>query len=120
MADEGGEIEIWGDGQQTRSFLHVDDCVEGIMRLVYSDFEGPINIGSDFLISINDLVLMVAEIANKNIKIKNISGPQGVRGRNSNNDLLKQKLNWVPKQDLYLGITKTYKWIEQQVKLYGE
>jgi nucleoside-diphosphate-sugar epimerase len=117
---EGGEIEIWGDGKQTRSFLHIDDCVEGIMRLMDSDFAGPVNIGSDHLISINDLVLMVAGIADKTITIKHIDGPQGVRARNSNNDLIREKLNWAPKQDLYLGITKTYQWIQEQVKLYGE
>lgn len=117
---EGGEIEIFGDGKQTRSFLHIDDCVEGIMRLMDSDFEGPINIGSDHLITINDLVLMVAGIADKTITIKHIDGPQGVRGRNSNNDLIREKLGWAPKQDLYLGITKTYQWIQEQVKLYGE
>ena len=117
MAEEGGEIEIWGDGLQTRSFLHVDDCVEGVMRLMDSDFEGPVNIGSDYLISINDLVLMVSAIADKTITIKHIEGPQGVRGRNSNNDLIREKLNWVPKQDLYGDIEKTYRWIEQQVKL---
>jgi len=117
---EGGEIEIWGDGKQTRSFLHIDDCVEGIMRLMYSDFEGPVNIGSDHLISINDLVLMVAAIADKTLTIKHIPGPQGVRGRNSNNDLIKEKLGWAPKQDLYEGIQKTYSWIEQHIKLNGD
>ena len=117
---DGGEIEIWGDGLQTRSFLYIDECVEGIMRLMDSDFSGPVNIGSDHLISINDLVLMVAGIADKTITIKHIPGPQGVRGRNSNNDLIYEKLGWTPKQDLYLGITKTYQWIQEQVKLYGE
>jgi nucleoside-diphosphate-sugar epimerase len=116
MASEGGEIEIWGDGLQTRSFLHIDDCVEGVMRLMDSDFSGPVNIGSDHLISINDLVLMVSGIADKIITIKHIDGPQGVRGRNSNNDLIREKLNWVPTQDLYAGLTKTYNWIAEQVK----
>jgi nucleoside-diphosphate-sugar epimerase len=116
MVSEGGEIEIWGDGLQTRSFLHIDDCVEGIMRLMDSDFSGPVNIGSDHLISINDLVLTVSGIADKTITIKNIVGPQGVRGRNSNNDLIREKLNWVPTQDLYAGLTKTYNWIAEQVK----
>ena len=116
QAENGGEIEIWGDGNQTRSFLHIDDCVEGVMRLMDSDFSSPVNIGSDYLISINDLVEMVAEIANKDISIKHIDGPQGVRGRNSNNDLIREKLNWVPTQDLRAGLIKTYNWIEQQVK----
>jgi len=116
MAKDGDTIEIWGDGLQTRSFLHIDDCVEGVMRLMESDFTGPVNIGSDYLISINDLVAMVCEIAGKNLTINHIAGPQGVRGRNSNNDLIKEKLNWVPKQDLRSDIEKTYRWIEQQVK----
>jgi len=116
MAKDGDTIEIWGDGLQTRSFLHIDDCVEGVMRLMESDFTGPINIGSDYLISINDLVAMVCEIAGKNIKINHIIGPQGVRGRNSNNDLIREKLNWVPTQDLRSDIEKTYHWIEEQVK----
>ena len=81
-----------------------------------SDFSGPVNIGSDYLISINDLVLTVSAIANKTITIKHIAGPQGVRGRNSNNDLIREKLNWKPTQDLYAGLTKTYLWIEEQVK----
>lgn len=116
MANDGDTIDIWGDGLQTRSFLHVDDCVEGVMRLMDSDFTGPVNIGSDYLISINDLVAMVCEIAGKNLNINHIPGPQGVRGRNSNNDLIKEKLNWVPKQDLRSDIEKTYHWIEEQVK----
>jgi len=116
MANDGDTIDIWGDGLQTRSFLHIDDCVEGVMRLMDSDFTGPVNIGSDYLISINDLVAMVCEIAGKNLTINHIAGPQGVRGRNSNNDLIKEKLNWVPKQDLRSDIEKTYRWIEEQVK----
>lgn len=115
MADNG-EVEVWGDGLQTRSFLHIDDCVEGVMRLMDSDFSGPVNIGSDQLISINDLVGIVAEIANKTIAIKHIEGPQGVRGRNSNNNLIREKLDWVPTQDLRAGLTKTYNWIAEQVK----
>jgi len=116
MANDGDTIDIWGDGLQTRSFLHVDDCVEGVMRLMDSDFTGPVNIGSDYLISINDLVAMVCEIAGKNLNINHIPGPQGVRGRNSNNNLIKEKLNWSPKQDLRSDIEKTYHWIEEQVK----
>jgi len=116
MANDGESIEVWGDGLQTRSFLHIDDCVEGVMRLMDSDFEGPVNIGSDHLISINDLVTMVAEIAGKNLIINHITGPQGVRGRNSNNNLIREKLDWVPKQDLRSDIEKTYRWIEEQVK----
>ena len=116
MASDGESIDVWGDGLQTRSFLHIDDCVEGVMRLMDSDFTGPVNIGSDHLISINDLVAMVCDIAGKNLTINHIAGPQGVRGRNSNNDLIREKLNWVPKQDLRSDIEKTYRWIEEQVK----
>jgi nucleoside-diphosphate-sugar epimerase len=116
MANDGESIDVWGDGLQTRSFLHIDDCVEGVMRLMDSDFTGPVNIGSDHLISINDLVAMVCDIAGKNLTINHIAGPQGVRGRNSNNDLIREKLNWVPKQDLRSDIEKTYRWIEEQVK----
>jgi nucleoside-diphosphate-sugar epimerase len=115
MAENGGEIEIWGDGQQTRSFLHIDDCVDGIMRLMDSDFSGPVNIGSDRLISINDLVDLVCDVAGKTLNKKYIAGPQGVRGRNSNNDLIKEKLNWSPKQHLRSDIEKTYNWIKNQI-----
>ena len=115
-AKDGDEIEVWGDGEQTRSFLFIDDCVEGVMRLMkHETFNGPVNIGSEQLISINDLVALVAKIAKKDIKIKHIDGPQGVRGRNSNNDLIKEKLKWKPPQDLKKGLTVTYNWINNQV-----
>ena len=117
LAKDGDEIEIWGDGEQTRSFLFIDDCVDGIMSLMRSpDFYGPVNIGSDQLISINSLVDLVCSIANKTLVKKHISGPEGVRGRNSNNDLIRSKLNWAPKQNLREGLTSTYRWILQQTE----
>jgi GDP-D-mannose 3', 5'-epimerase len=110
-----GTIEVWGDGIQTRSFLFIDECLEGVQRLVNSDFSGPVNIGSDEMISINNLAKMVAEISGKEIAIKNIPGPLGVRGRNSDNNLIKEKLKWAPSIPLKVGITKTYNWINDQV-----
>jgi nucleoside-diphosphate-sugar epimerase len=115
VAESNGEVEIWGDGEQTRSFLYIDECIEGVMRLMESDFTGPVNIGSDEMISINDLALMVAAIAKKEITLKHIEGPQGVRGRNSDNTLIFEKLGWKPTQPLLAGINKTYKWIKSQV-----
>ncbi|CAH0995634.1 dTDP-4-oxo-6-deoxy-D-allose reductase [Emticicia aquatica] len=113
-AEEGGTIEIWGDGKQTRSFLYVEECLEGVRRLMESDFSGPVNIGSEEMISINDFAKMIAEISGKNITIKNIPGPEGVRGRNSDNALIQEKLNWAPSHSLKEGITKTYQWIAEQ------
>jgi len=110
-----GEIEVWGDGKQTRSFLYIDECVEAIRRLMMSDFTGPVNVGSEEMIAINDLVKMVAGVANKSITIKNIPGPTGVRGRNSDNKLIREKLGWAPSQSLVDGIAKTYQWINEQV-----
>jgi len=115
LAPDGGEIEIWGDGEQTRSFLYIDECLEGVLRLMDSDFLGPVNIGSDEMISINNLAKMIMEIAGKNLKIKHIPGPLGVRGRNSDNTLIKEKLGWAPSKPLREGIEKTYHWILKQV-----
>jgi len=109
------EIEIWGDGKQTRSFLYIDECIEGIRRLMDSEFTGPVNIGSDQMISINDLTKLVIKIAGKRAGIKNISGPTGVRGRTSDNTLIKEKLGWAPSQPLEVGLEKTYKWIHSQM-----
>ena len=114
--DKSGEIEVWGDGNQTRSFLYIDECIEGTIRLMRSDFTGPVNIGSDEMISINDLAKMVIKISNKNIKIKNIAGPLGVRGRNSDNRLIYSKLKWKPSATLYDGINKTYSWVCNQIE----
>ena len=115
VAQDGGEIEIWGDGKQTRSFLYIEECVEGIRRLMESNFEGPVNIGSEEMISINDLARMLIEISGKKLSIKNISGPTGVRGRNSNNKLIAEKLNWQPDYPLRKGMEKTYQWVLEQV-----
>ena len=112
---DGGEIEVWGDGLQTRSFLFVDECVEGILRLTRSDFEGPVNIGSEEMIAINDLAKMAIDISGKNITIKNVPGFVGVRGRNSDNKLIQEKLDWVPNYPLIVGLEKTYEWINKQV-----
>ncbi|NLD46839.1 MAG: NAD-dependent epimerase/dehydratase family protein [Clostridiaceae bacterium] len=111
---DGEVIEIWGDGKQTRSFLYIDECIEGIRRLMESEFSGPVNIGSEEMVTINQLALLTAEVAGKNIKLKHIKGPLGVRGRNSDNTLIKEKLYWAPSQSLKTGIEKTYKWIEDQ------
>lgn len=116
-ADNGGIVEIWGAGDQTRSFLFIDECLEGVRRLMESDFPGPVNIGSEEMISINNLALLVADIAGKDITIKNIPGPEGVRGRNSDNRLIKTKLGWAPSVPLQVGLEKTYAWISQQVKI---
>lgn len=111
-AKDGDEIEIWGDGLQTRSFLYIDECVEGVMRLMDSNYTKPINIGSDEMISINDLAKMVIEISGKNLTIKNVpSNALGVRGRNSDNTLIKEVLNWSPTQSLRTGIEKLYHWV---------
>lgn len=114
-APDGGTIEIWGDGKQTRSFLYVDECIDGILQLMHSGFTGPFNIGSEEMISINGLAQLVAEISGKKIQIKNIPGPTGVRGRNSDNRLIKEKLNWEPSMPLRKGLERTYAWISEQV-----
>jgi nucleoside-diphosphate-sugar epimerase len=117
VINSNGEIEVYGDGKQTRSFLYIDECVEGIRRLMESDCIEPLNIGSDEVISINDFAQMIIDISEKEVAIKNIDVPQlGVRGRNSDNTLIKEKLGWSPTQPLRVGIEKTYKWIESQVK----
>ena len=113
---ENGAIEIWGDGLQTRSFLYVDECVEGIRRLMESDFVGPVNIGSDEMITINGLAQLAMEIAGKRVTIKNIPGPTGVRGRNSDNALIKERLGWAPSAKLRVGMEKTFAWVNEQVK----
>jgi GDP-D-mannose 3',5'-epimerase len=120
LAQDGGEIEIWGDGEQTRSFMYVDDCVEGLVRLMASDHHHALNLGTDRLITINRLVDLVSGIANKHlIKRHDLSKPQGVRGRNSDNTRLKQVLGWEPSISLETGLDVTYKWIESQLKEEG-
>ena len=113
---DGGEIEVWGKGDQTRSFLYVDECVEAVRRLMESEHSEPINIGSDEMISINNLAKMAIDISGKNISIKNIDGPLGVRGRNSDNKLIGEVLGWKPNYPLRKGMEKTYKWISEQVE----
>lgn len=110
-----GTIEMWGDGKQTRSFLYIDECLDGVRRLMNSDFMGPVNIGSEEMVSINQLCQMTAQIAGKTIHVHHIDGPLGVRGRNSDNALISEKLNWKPEQPLKYGLEKTYNWVSQQV-----
>jgi GDP-D-mannose 3', 5'-epimerase len=115
-ARHGGTIEIWGDGEQTRSFLHVDECVKATLALMRSDFSGPVNIGAEEMVSINRLAAMVMEVAAKPLHIRHVPGPQGVRGRNSHNDLFEAKLGWRPSTSLMEGLRKTYPWIAEQVR----
>ncbi len=120
MAKDGGEIEVWGDGKQTRSFLYVDECVEATIRLTRSDWAGPVNIGSDEMVTINQLANIAMDIAGKKLSIKHIDGPLGVRGRNSDNALYEEKLGWRVSESLRAGVEKTYPWIEAQVKKHGK
>ena len=115
LPQEGGSIEVWGDGKQTRSFLFIDECIEATRRLMDSDFMGPVNIGSEEMVTINQLVETAAKVAGKFVDKEHIEGPLGVRGRNSNNDLIREKLGWDYSMTLEDGIAKTYKWIEQQI-----
>jgi nucleoside-diphosphate-sugar epimerase len=120
LATDGDEVEIWGDGLQTRSFMHVDDCVEGLTRLMASDYREPLNLGTDRLIAINDLFDLVCRIAGKRLRRKNdVSKPQGVRGRNSDNSRLRQVLGWEPSISLDEGLRTTYCWIEQELLRAG-
>jgi nucleoside-diphosphate-sugar epimerase len=116
MAEHDGVIEVWGPGNQTRSFLFIDECVEGIQRIMESDLTEPVNLGSTRKISINELVHLIAEISNKRVTIKNIDGPRGVMGRTSDNKLIKEKIDWAPDEDLETGIEKTYNWICGQIE----
>ena len=106
------DVEIWGDGNQTRSFCHIDDCVEGVLRLFYSDYSKPINIGSDELVSMNDMVKMIMEFEGKQLSLTHIPGPEGVRGRNSDNTLIKQVLGWTPSISLKEGLKTVYEWLK--------
>ncbi|HWB62095.1 MAG TPA: NAD-dependent epimerase/dehydratase family protein [Chitinophagales bacterium] len=112
---DNSAIEVWGDGLQTRSFLYIDECLEGVRRLMDSDFAGPVNIGSEEMLSINDFAKMIIGISGKNVTIKNVPGFTGVRGRNSDNNLIREKLGWAPGMPLKEGMERTYKWIEGQV-----
>ena len=113
---DGGEIEMWGDGLQTRSFLYIDECLEAIRRLMQSDFMGPVNIGSEEMVSINQLADMIMGIAGKSLAVKHVPGPLGVRGRNSDNRLIEECLGWKPSQPLLEGLKKTYFWIKEMVE----
>ena len=117
VAENDSEIEIWGDGEQTRSFLYIDECIEGIRRLMKSDFTGPVNIGSDETVTINQLARIIMKISGKELKIRHIPGPQGVRGRTSDNQLIQKKLNWSPQSRLEDGLRATYQWINLFVDL---
>ena len=115
LPEEGGEIEVWGDGKQTRSFLYIDECIEASYRLMQSDFIGPVNIGSEEMVTIDQLVDTAAKVSGKNVTKKHIDGPLGVRGRNSNNDVVRRELGWDYSQSLEEGISKTYEWIRGQI-----
>jgi len=115
IALSDGDVEVWGDGEQTRSFLFIDECIEAVRRLMESDFQGPINIGSEEMVTINQLVSIAAEAAGKSVSISHVPGPLGVRGRNSDNRLIKEKLGWNYEMTLKEGISKTYEWIVEQI-----
>jgi GDP-D-mannose 3',5'-epimerase len=116
LPEQGGVIDVWGDGKQTRSFLYIDECIEATRRMMESDFIGPVNIGSEEMVTINQLVETAAKVADKNVEKNHIDGPLGVRGRNSNNDLIRKELGWDYSQSLEEGILKTYNWILRQIK----
>jgi GDP-D-mannose 3',5'-epimerase len=116
LAEENDQIEIWGDGEQTRSFLYIDECIEATRRLMKNeDFSGPVNIGSEEMVTINELVRITAKVAKKDVKVKHIEGPTGVRGRNSDNKLINEKLGWNYEMKLIEGIERTYFWIKNQI-----
>ncbi len=119
QAPDGGTIDIWGDGRQTRSFLYIDECLEATVRLTRSSFTGPVNIGSEEMVSIDRLAEIVMEIAGKNLRLNHVPGPLGVRGRNSDNRLLLTHIGWVPSQPLKKGLEATYHWIRSQIQLQG-
>jgi GDP-D-mannose 3', 5'-epimerase len=113
--EDGGEIEMWGDGEQTRSFLYIDECIEAVQRLMKSTFAGPVNIGSEEMITINAMAQMIMDIAGKTLRIRHVDGPTGVRGRNSDNEVIRKKLGWEPTMRLREGLARTYSWIDAQV-----
>ncbi len=116
LPDDGGEIEVWGDGNQTRSFLYIDDCIEATRRLMSSDFQGPINIGSEEMVTINQLVEMASYVEGKKVQKRHkLDAPTGVRGRNSDNRLIRQVLNWDYEVSLQDGVNRTYQWIKSQL-----
>lgn len=116
VAQSTGTVEVWGPGQQTRSFLYIDECIEGIHRIQASNCEHPLNLGSERMISINDLVLLIAKLAGKTVTISNVPGPMGVMGRNSHNKLIRETIGWAPADNLEYGLTQTYQWIQTQLQ----
>lgn len=116
MAEDGGEVEIWGDGEQTRSFLYIDECLEGTLRLMRSNYDQPLNVGSDEMVSINGLARLASDIAGKRVHLHHVPGPLGVRGRNADNTLIRRTLDWAPSQPLRDGLAHTYAWIDLQVR----
>ena len=117
LCDDGGVVDVWGPGTQTRSFLFIDECIEGIQRIMASDYDQPLNLGSSRMISINQLVLLIGKLADKKVSIKNIDGPLGVMGRKSDNDLISKVIGWSPDEDLETGLQKTYAWINKQIEM---
>lgn len=117
MCEDGGTVEVWGPGNQTRSFLYIDECVEGMQKIMASDYNKPLNLGSTRMISINQLVFLIAKVVGKTVSIKNVDGPRGVMGRNSDNKLIKETINWTPDENLEAGLEKTYAWIKEQINL---
>jgi GDP-D-mannose 3',5'-epimerase len=117
MCKDGDTVEVWGPGTQTRSFLYIDECIEGIHKIMSSDCEVPLNLGSERMISINDLVLLIAKLHDKNVYIKNVEGPLGVMGRNSHNKLIRLAISWAPGEDLEYGLEQTYRWIDDRLKV---
>jgi nucleoside-diphosphate-sugar epimerase len=115
MCEEGGIIDVWGPGIQTRSFLFIDECIDGIQRIMASDYTKPVNLGSTRMISINNLVYLIAKLNGKNVSIRNVDGPRGVMGRTSDNKLIKEVIGWAPDEDLESGLIKTYSWIKEQI-----
>jgi GDP-D-mannose 3',5'-epimerase len=117
MCEDNGTIDVWGPGTQTRSFLFIDECIQGMLRIMNSDCDQPLNLGSTRMISINQLVFLIAKLVGKSVSIRNVDGPRGVMGRNSDNKLIKETIGWAPDEDLESGLIKTYNWIQEQIKL---
>ena len=117
MCENKGTIDVWGPGTQTRSFLFIDECIQGMMRIMDSNYDKPLNLGSTRMISINQLVFLISKLVGKSVSIRNVDGPRGVMGRNSDNKLIKETIGWAPDEDLESGLIKTYNWIQEQIKL---
>lgn len=116
MCEDNGSIDVWGPGNQTRSFLYIDECVEGMLKIMDSNYSLPLNLGSTRMIGINELVLLIARLVGKNVNIRNVDGPRGVMGRTSDNKLIKETIGWTPDEDLETGLIKTYTWISEQIR----